>query len=441
MRRQPHIPTLIALFILIVGLGGSIFLVENGTSFFSRSAENATPKEVTISNVTDTAFTVSWITDSASNTLIRYSGNSLFTTQNSLVDDRDGTVPQKRFIHSVSISQLNPETTYNFEIVSDGLTYRNDRYKVATGPILGSPTYTLEPAFGTISNELHERLDSGIVYASFEGSQILSSLVDNGAWVVPLGRLRSNDMSRYFVPGSDTEERLFFAHQKGKTLARTTIENDSPLPPVRIGELYDFLPRETSNRGLIIAQTKTSPQTSDAINTDFQITSPKKDAAIPSYKPGFKGTGSPGKSVILTISGNKNTPQTGKVTIEAGGNWSWTPAHNLAAGNYSITAASFDKNNKPLVVSQTFTILKSGTQVLQAATPSASIKPSPSPSPSASVSATPKASPRVSPSPVASASASPVPVTGNWEPTVVFLLAGAALFIFGLLIPDKKIIR
>src|SRR3990167_4854190 len=441
MKTQPHIPTLIALFILLVGLGGGIFLVEYGTSFFSHSRESATPKEVTISNVTDIGFTVSWITDMDTNTLIRYNGNGLFTAQNSLVDDRDGEIPEKRFVHSVSISQLNPETTYTFEIVSDGLTYKNDRYKVATGPILGSPTYTLEPAFGTISNELHERLDSGIVYASFEGSQILSSLVDNGAWVVPLVRLRANDVSRYFVPNNDTEERLFFVHQKGKTLARTTIENDSPLPPVRIGELYDFLPRETSQGGLVIAQAKTVAPMNGSVNADFQITTPKKDAAIPSYKPGFKGTGIAGKSVVLTISGNKNTPQTGKVTIEAGGNWSWTPAHNLAAGNYSITAASFDKNNKPLVVSQTFTILKSGTQVLQAATPSASIKPSPSPSPSASVSATPKASPRVSPSPVASASASPVPVTGNWEPTVVFLLAGAALFIFGLLIPDKKIIR
>ena len=439
MKTQPHIPTLIALFILLVGLGGGIFLVEYGTSFFSHSRESATPKEVTISNVTDIGFTVSWITDMDTNTLIRYNGNGLFTAQNSLVDDRDGEIPEKRFVHSVSISQLNPETTYTFEIVSDGLTYKNDRYKVATGPILGSPTYTLEPAFGTISNEFHERLDSGIVYASFEGSQILSSLVDNGAWVIPLGRLRANDLSRYFIPNNDTEERLFFVHQKGKTLARTTIENDSPLPPVRIGELYDFLPRETSDRGLIIAQTKTSAQTSDAVNIDFQITAPKKDAAIPSYKPGFKGIGIAGKSVVLTISGNKSIPQTGKVTVDTNGNWSWTPANNLAAGNYSISAASFAKNNQPLVISQAFTILKSGTQVLQAATPSASIKPSPSPT--ASLAATPKASPRVSPSPVASASATPVPVTGNWEPTLVFLLAGAALFIFGLLTPDKKINR
>jgi len=437
MKTQPHIPTLIALFILIVGLGGGIFLVEYGTSFFSHSSESATPKEVTISNVTDTTFTVSWITDAATNTLIRYNGSGLFTTQNTLVDDRDGELPEQRFVHAVSISQLSPETAYSFEIVSDGLTYKNDRYKVATGPILGSPTYTLEPAFGTISNELHERLDSGIVYASFEGSQILSSLVDNGAWVIPLGRLRANDVSRYFVPNNDTEERLFFVHQKGKTLARTTIENDSPLPPVRIGELYDFLPRETSQGGLVIAQAKTVAPMNGSVNADFQITTPKKDAAIPSYKPGFKGTGIAGKSVVLTISGNKSTPQTGKVTVNATGNWSWTPTNNLTAGNYSISAASFAKNNQPLVISQVFTILKSGTQVLQAATPSASIKPSPSPS----ASATPKASPRISPSPVASASASPVPVTGNWEPTLMFLIAGAALFIFGLLIPDKKFIR
>ena len=81
MKTQPHIPTLIALFILLVGLGGGIFLVEYGTSFFSHSRESATPKEVTISNVTDIGFTVSWITDMDTNTLIRYNGNGFFQSR------------------------------------------------------------------------------------------------------------------------------------------------------------------------------------------------------------------------------------------------------------------------------------------------------------------------------------------------------------------------
>lgn len=439
MKSQQHIPTLIAMLMLILGLGGAIFLIENGSVIFARAVGSAEPKEVTITNVSNNSFTVNWITDIPAISFLQYGKKSLLSTKITAFDNRDekGKL-QSRQVHSISITDLVPNTEYDFVIVSKNTTYNNDKYLVTTGFNLQIPNHTLEPSFGILTDAQNQLVDQAIVYASFEGSQIVSSLVNRGSWVLPLGTLRSNDLNRYFIPSKSDEERIFFVNSKGKATVRTNIENDSPLPAIKLGETYDFTKKQTGNPGLIIAQAQANEQMSATINF-FQITSPSVDAAIPSGKPSFKGSGLAQKNVILTISGNFQA-QSGKVTIDKNGLWVWTPFVSLSPGNYTITAVSFDKEGKPITLTQPFIILKSGSQVLQAATPSASLAPSPtlSPSPTPTVKPSPSATLRPTPSPTlaatpaATASPGAVPTTGTLEPTLALLLGGIILMFFGV---------
>ncbi len=429
MNRQVRIPTIVALVMLVLGVGGSLFLLERGVSLISRANSSTIPKEVTISNVSDTSFTVSWITDAPTASIVEYSNQGLITATKTVRDSRDQTQGQLRQVHAITIGSLIPKTNYQFQIISGGKVIKDDRFVVTTGPTLATPDHVISPAFGKVTDQQNTPLSQAIVYASFDGSQTVSTLVDNGTWVLPRGQLRASDGNRYYIPTKSDEEHLFFVNAQNKSTVRATIETDAPLAQVQLGQDYDFT-HKMGGSGLTIAQSQNFGSLSGSVNTTagFQLLSPSDNAAIPSGKPGFKGTGIAGQAVILTISGL--SVQTAKITIDSTGNWNWTPTSALAPGNYTVTAASFDTQNNPLVLSHTFIILKSGTQVLAAATPSASITPSASPVASPHPSATPLPSASLIPSP--SATSTP-PVTGNNEPTIIFLGLGMMLIGSGII--------
>jgi uncharacterized surface anchored protein len=89
--------------------------------------------------------------------------------------------------------------------------------------------------------------------------------------------------------------------------------------------------------------------------------------------------------------------------------------------------------NKPVAVTHMFEILKSGTQVLGDATPSATLTPTttvtlaptPTDTPEATLSATPEETP------ASTLAAQPVPTSGNELPTIMLLLLGVGLMIGG----------
>ena len=80
-----------------------------------------------------------------------------------------------------------------------------------------------------------------------------------------------------------------------------------------------------------------------------------------------------------------------------------------------------DKNNKPIAITHVFTVLKSGSQVLGDATPSASITDTPTPT------ILPTNTPVASASTVA---AQPMPTSGSFLPTILLLVTGS-LFLLG----------
>lgn len=428
MKTPARIPTVVAIIILILGVGSTLFLLENGGRLFSRASASPVPKEVTVTNVSDTSTTISWLTDTPTISALTFNKKGVLGVSQTITDSRDTTQTKTRTVHAVTLTSLDPNTTYSFAVVSGNQTHADRAFTFTTGPTLGAPPESLDPAFGTLLDKNNEAVPEALVYASFEGSQLLSGTVNDGNWAIPLGTLRSEDGKRYFVPSSNDIETVSFVTLSEKSTVKTTIDTDSPQNPAILGEDADTTNKDqTSRGGLIIAQAQEVPTLNGSVNTStFKIATPKDGAAVPSNKPLFKGTGVAGKYVLLVLSGN-GTPITQKITIDSSGNWSWTPKTGLSPGNYVLSATSFAADGKPVVITQSVTILKSGTQVLGDATPSASLEPSPSPI----ASLLPSPSLIASPSAIASASPSAsVPVTGSTEWT--FVLLGAAILFLGI---------
>ena len=429
MKPEPHIPTFVGILILLVGMGATIFLVENSTKLFSQATSSNEPEAVTFTNVTDTAFVVSWTTQNPTRGSIKYQEHGLLRIPIPAFDVRD-TPPQltSRYTHFVKVENpLKPNTTYDIVIISGATEYQKTGFSVKTGDMLSPPAHRLDPAFGIVIDAHNQPVPDALVIASFEGSQMVSTVTNqDGSWTIPLGSLQNKQNSRYFIPGNSDQERLFFVGHDGQSTVVTTINNDAPVPPVKLGENYDFTKNARRRFNPVIGQSNLSIS-----NATFNVLLPLDGASIPSGKPAFKGFGLPQKQVIITINGGLK-PVAGKTTISPNGTWTWTPEVPLLSGKYTATVTSFTENNKPLTTSLSFSVFKSGTQVLGVATASASISPSPrtaSPSPSPKVGSKP--SPSLKPSPSKSASQSEQPVTGTTGPTTGLLFLGALFLLFG----------
>ncbi len=436
-RNGLRIPTIVGLLVICIGIAVAVFLIGNSTNPFSQATGTTTPKNVLVTNVSDTSFSVNWMTDTIQSGSVIYREPGLFSKYKTVMDIRDNGRQQQRFIHLVTVTGLKPQTIYNITLVSGSKIY-SDLSAVTTGPVLAAPNHQVNPAFGSLSDSSNQTPEETLVFASFPGSQTLSSLAQNGNWLIPLGNLRTSDLTKYFLPSPKDTEQLQLINQTAATTVTTNIENDSPVPTVIMGRNYDFT--KTGKRYLpVIAAAENFGKISGTVNTVFAVIRPREGDVISTDKPAFQGTGTPEKQVLITVNQTgSNTPVTVKVKISSNGQWQWTPEKGLEAGNYLATFASVDANSKTQVKSVSFKLLKSGSSVLADATPSGSLKPTPV----ATTKALPRPSATVAPriTPPASATQSGVPTTGNDLPTLAFLFIGLGILaIGGLGISYKRI--
>lgn len=107
-------------------------------------------------------------------------------------------------------------------------------------------------------------------------------------------------------------------------------------------------------------------------------------------------------------------PTGGTATVMKDGTWQYTPLHLLSPGLQSVTITTVNEGGKTVALTHTFTILKSGTQVLGDATPSGTLAPTSGPT----IFATP--------SPTSTLAGAPVPTSGTSLPTILLILFGLA---------------
>lgn len=426
------IPTLLALFLLFFTIGIISFFVQKLTSGQTKASSSYEPKNLMITNITDTSCKIIWQTETPLTGIITLSsGNNAKITA---YDERDITGKMNKYTtHSVSVKNLQPSTSYTISVISGGKQFpiNNTPYIFQTGPTLSNEAISgFEPAYGTVKTREGKSASGGIVVLSLENSQTLSTLITtSGSWIIPLNIIRTKDLSRYVSTENIAMETITVYYDAEKTESLTDTANDSPVPDMIIGNSYDFRNQQSKAKTAqtLADVTKTKPsvlgaqtQSPTPIPTSASkiggvtITSPIANSSLVSTRPMIQGTGIPGKSVTITVGIQK--PITGKATVGANRLWSFTPVKPLAIGKQSVTVTTVDEKEKPVALTTLFTILKSGTQVLGDATPSATIEPTATATPEASI------------------TAKPMPEPGTWGPTALLLLIGIGLITGGIVL-------
>lgn len=233
-----RIPTLLGLAIIILGTAAGVYGVLRYETTNSKVSAQETPQNIIITNITSEGATVSWQTPVPTLGYITFGKNS--TTEQTALDDRDNRSARERKLHYVNLQGLNPETTYQFKIVSG--RFVSEESLSLTTPEISSSQNGFKPIIGNVVLKDEPQLN-GIVYLYSDGMADQSSLLGSfGSFIIPISLARKEDLSGIFQPTTGTSGKLKVISEDGGIASATfniTLDSE-PLGTLRIGADISF---------------------------------------------------------------------------------------------------------------------------------------------------------------------------------------------------------
>ena len=399
---QKRIPTLFAFLILFASIWVTSFLIKNQVLFVGRATPEKSPQNVTISNVTESSFTVAFTTGEKAESAISVEEQN--KTPYVVFDDRDKVTGGKMpfYSHLITVSNLTPQTSYKFTILSEGETYPKDgtTYSVTTGRALGKAAAT-NIISGKVILPDGNSADDTIVILDASGAQTLSTQTNNqGEYKINVGGARTSDLKSFFKGDVSSTATLKFARGDLLSSVKTLLKDAVNIPTVTLSYQYDFT--QIQSEEIATASSILHAPPAAIKYGDIKIINPRENASFIDARPIFSGTAIPNQSVKITIE-SKLIETT--VISGANGYWSFRPSAPLAPGDHKITIQTLDQYGISKTITSNFVVFAGGTQVAQSATPSATptsiIQPTPTltPTPTISLVQTVTPLPTIAPSP------------------------------------------
>lgn len=390
-----RLPTLLGILIIAVGIGLTSLLVKTGVVFIGRASPSEIPENIRITNLSDTAFTVSYTTEAKILGTISFGKD---TTLGSIaIDDRDQTGNIGSYqTHYITVGNLKPSTKYFFSINSGQNTVSNNGvpFDVTTATTNQIQSSLQQKVTGNVIAPDATIPSEAIVYLVYENAQTASSLLkSDGSYLLFFKPLlnQAEDMIIQIVVVTPSQQSnvAVFAKQ------------GNPVPLITLSKNYDFTVSTSPIASESAVASKAAQVNFPALSASPgsskgpQILTPKKDEGLSDVQPLFKGTASPEATVKIII--NSEEVIQDQVVADKSGNWTFRPSKPLAPGQHTISILTSDKFGILKTITQAFTVYAQGSQVAQSATPSATptltLTPSPTSTPSASPTPTETATP------------------------------------------------
>lgn len=442
---RKNIPTILGLLVLFVGLIAGVFLVQSTgtTSFLPRATPQTTPKNLKITNITDTSFTVSWQTDANTVGFVRYGTNAtnLNTTSN---DDRDQTSGSTGLYknHHVTVRALTASTTYYFKLGTGSRELYDNNGSPYTATTTTAISAQARTVYGQVSLPSGSPAAGALIYVSADNLAPMSAVVQSsGSWVLSLAQARSKDLrsAAPLVPETPLSLLVLSPLDTTTSVVTVTLTNAQPVPQITLGQNQDFtspLPSPTPITTATAAATTApadvqskftsallAPPTESAANK-LTITYPATDGElVTATSPQLRGGAPAGNRVTLSLKGR--TTQTSTVTTDPSGTWTYTPLTKLTNGSYTLTATSTIESVRQ-TATRTFTVdLAQAASVPSLTATQAAAVATPTPRPTATPVST--AAAQISRPSTAAGEI----VSGNEAPTLMLVIAGIVLLLIG----------
>jgi len=194
---------------------------------------SAAVRAIRLTNVTSSAASISWVTDGTGEALVRY-GKAEEGLNQVAYFSKDQLADGMRM---VQLLNLEPETAYLYEVVSDGVTYNDNGqpFTLLTAKIgIGQP-YTV---FGRVIDQDGNPLARTLVYLEAKRGENRSTPLaaitdDRGYWNANLANLKSAEGLVYNWNVGD-ELRVTAIHKNTSLTFRTLVSGESPQNVVKV---------------------------------------------------------------------------------------------------------------------------------------------------------------------------------------------------------------
>lgn len=418
-----RIPTLLGLLLLATGIFVTAGALKSGLIFRSQAAPGATPQNIQITNVTDSSFTVSFLTNDKVLGTVAY-GLDAKGLSNIGLDDRDQQtgVPKPYQTHFITLKNLKPGQNYYFSIVSNTKTFldNNAPFHITLPPVIKDSPSREPPVVGKVLFPPQDQSKEAIIYLSSPGTADISTQTGNdGSFILPVNTLRTNDLLHYASLSATTKLTLQIQNPTGSSRATILLAKANPVPPITIPQNYDFtlssspLTTTSATDSGSTVSLPSLPATKQS-QTKIQILTPKNEESFSDQRPVFKGTALPNQDVQVEI----HSQNAFKTSIQANslGVWTYRPPQNLAPGKHTITITTRDASGIIKQITQSFVVYAAGSQFIEPSVSPTQTTPTPTQGPTPP-SSTPLPTPTAIPSPSpSSVVTTPVPTL---IPTVV----------------------
>lgn len=434
---------------LVFGVAGGVVLVNREALFNLGAAGEGTPKDVRVTNITDTAFTVTWMTDKPVAGFVKW-GDTSNLGQTTQADVGSKAVRA----HTVTIKGLTKNKPYYFSVNSGGQDYKNNGLAWNTSTAASAPTGAAKIS-GVVLQTTGAPAEEAIIYVDAPGMTQQSSVSSTqGNWImsIPLKTDPKETLLDIYVQ----------AGVQGIATAQVYLSGANPVTPITLGKTYDL--RSVSSGGvggvpdsLVTLPTDSTKAGSSRFelsaktvkpSTTVVIKSTREGERVTTRKPSFFGNGP--ANTTLTIKLNSTVEITQTVKTKADGSWTFNTPQNLEDGTHTLTISWRNAQGVLQTITRTFVVTVSAAEPAFESTPSGSTPtPAPTVAPTLAPTATPIASliptatptlaPTIAPSltPRPTATSEALPNAGSPLATVMMLSFGASLVLGGLFVSIK----
>lgn len=210
---------------------------------FSLTGQTGPVKQITLTNITDSQSTISWVTDKPTPGEVVVSQTGKFPllpifAKSIYLDDGDKAAGKRGLYksHKVTINSLKPKTSYKFRIYQgQRLVYSST---LTTAPSLGKVT-TPSPVYGRVLMPDKKTPAVGVlVYLQAVNGQVKSSVISaitnaQGRWSLDLSSLRTKDLKNVFMISKYTQEVVTInSVSQGLFKASSSPAKDDPWPDI-----------------------------------------------------------------------------------------------------------------------------------------------------------------------------------------------------------------
>lgn len=239
-----RIPTIVGVVAILLAISLVVSLTYNQKISQGLDSPNLAPQDIQVANITDSSATVTWQTTSPTKGQVMYGSEGGPLNINSF-DDRDQT-PKERLTHFVTLSNLSPESSYQFKVGTDYNHFPDKPLTLKTSSQRSTNDSKIlplkQPIQGSVIESPQKPLDEGLVFLKISGASILATTIgESGNFLLSLKELRKQDLQGFYNLSPKTEGSLVIQKGSKSSLVQIILPpSNQPIPTIVLGQSLDL---------------------------------------------------------------------------------------------------------------------------------------------------------------------------------------------------------